>query len=90
MDKWTWEQEQIRAVVMSMPSRFGLRAFPDRVFQVSLTHSYWNGEDVMLYVYILASELDGNGREVWSSFAKGTKAELLDSMVEVPKHGSKE
>jgi hypothetical protein len=69
---------------MSMPSRFGLRAFPDRIFQVDLTSSFWNGEDVMLYVYILAPEPDGYGREVWSAFAKGTKAELLAEMTEVP------
>jgi hypothetical protein len=83
-DRWTWECEQVRTTVMSMPSRFGLRAFPDRIFQVSLTSSYWNGEDVILYVYILHPEKDERGREVWASFAKGTKQELLESMVEVP------
>jgi len=87
-DRWTWECEQVREQVMSIPSRFGLRAFPGRLFQVDLTSSFWNGEEVMLYVWVLCPEKDGYGREVWASFAKATKQELLDSMTEVPPYDS--
>jgi hypothetical protein len=77
-DRWTWECEQVREAVMSVPKRFGLQAYPGKLFQVDLTASYWNGDEVVLYVYVLSD--DG----LWRSFAKGTKEELLSSITEVP------
>lgn len=68
------EYEQIEAAAAEFPETFGLKAFPGKVFRISLAASYVSGGQVLLYTAIQ----DGDR---WESFAKGTPAELRAQIV---------
>jgi hypothetical protein len=61
----------IDAAMAEFPKEFGLRAYPNRRFNINKRDSYVNDRgEVLLYVHI---NMGGNH---WSSFAKGTVEEL--------------
>jgi hypothetical protein len=68
--------DQIEREASKFPKNFGLRAFPDKLFSISLTHSYVSEGRVYLYVFVK----NANG---WESFCKGTSAELSYQIVEI-------
>ena len=86
---YTEEQALIKVEAAKFPEEFGLRAFPDDIFRVSVSASYYTqGFDndygkqapgVLLYTQIL--QPDGKS---WEDFAKGTTSELLVQVVELP------
>ena len=66
---WQEQQDAIKAAAARFPQTFGLRAFPGKVFRVSLRSSYFSGDTLMLY-----TEVQDGDR--WLSFCKGAPAEL--------------
>ncbi len=76
------EQKAIDEAAAKLPERFGLRAFPDKVFKINRSQSYVSDVDreVMLYTYVLSD--DGE----WKAFAKGTVDELLREVIAVTPH----
>lgn len=65
--------EKLQAVKLAaakFPSTFGLRAFPGKLFRISLDNSYVNDADeVTLYLDV---QVDGK----WLTFGKGSTVEL--------------
>jgi hypothetical protein len=72
---YTQRQEAIKTAAATFPATFGLRAFPDGLFRISLDASYYSDDGVMLYTEV---QRDG----AWLAFAKGTPEELRREVVE--------
>lgn len=85
---YTEEKELIKVEAAKFPEEFGLKAFPNDIFRVSVSASYYTqGFDndygkqatgVLLYTQILQPDGD-----TWLDFAKGTTSELLQQVVEL-------
>jgi len=72
--------ERVRLAAAKFPVEFGLRAFPGERFSISLSGSYVNDyNEVQLYTSIWSAKLNR-----WSSFAKGSPAELQAELVMLP------
>lgn len=71
------EQDRIEEAVARFPEKFGLRAFPGKVFRVSQSCTYVNNDVVYVYVSV---EQDG----ISTPFAKGTVPEMLAEVVPLP------
>ena len=67
----------VREAIAMFPRYFGLRAFPGRRFALSATSSYVDDSGV-IQLYTEVENVSG-----WSSFAKGTVAELCRNIVNV-------
>jgi hypothetical protein len=74
MTKANQQQKTEREVVMEaaskFPPQFGMRAFPGKVFRISIVASYITEGRVMLYTAVKT------GEDKWECFCKGTVMEL--------------
>jgi len=77
------EKDKIDEVIGTFPKTFGMRGFPDEVFRLSRSASYFTGfgGKGTLMLYTERRQKDGS----WLDFAKGTESELRREVVELPK-----
>lgn len=71
------EKKLIAEAIARFPETFKLRAFPDAVFRISESASYFTGPGecggkLMLYT----QRQSGSDGSAWNDFAKGTEDEL--------------
>ena len=64
----------VETAIELFPATFGLRAFPGKVFRISVQSSYPSQDDVVLYTEVQ----DG---DKWLSFAKGSVEEMQRNVV---------
>lgn len=71
-------EKMVREAKAQFPEQFTMLGNRDKVFRISLAHSYVNDAgEVMLY-----TEVKSNKGE-WLSYAKGTAAELNQYVMEI-------
>jgi len=76
------EQKKIDDAIARFPKTFGLSGYPDDVFRISRSASYFTGYggtgSLMLYTQ------RKNSKGEWNDFAKGTESELRSNLVLIP------
>lgn len=77
MKSYQETRQAVEQAIAQFPSVFGLRGFPNEIFRISKSHSYFNDSNVLM----LYTEIKTKGE--WHSFSKGTVSQLLMNVVEL-------
>ena len=76
------EQKKIDEAIARFPKTFGLRGYPDEVFRISKSASYFTGYGASGSLMLYTERKNDKGQ--WNDFAKGTESELRSNVVPIP------